>query len=130
MALPNSRTHGLINRFLINYFIRLISHSGTLMETNSAPQALIVLHLNKHTEWLLDLILLDTSLSLFFKVGFIPGDLVDARFNMYILEHGYRWLLRLDNPSGILRFFTPHPIRLSSPTTTWESSSFTHYFAC
>jgi hypothetical protein len=34
---------------------------------------------------------------------YIPGDLIDSRFNNYILEHGYRWLTR--RPHG--SFWSP-----------------------
>jgi hypothetical protein len=34
---------------------------------------------------------------------FIPGDLIDSRFNNYVLEHGYRWLTR--RPHG--SFWSP-----------------------
>ena len=79
------------------------------MKTNLAPQALIAPHLNKYTEWLLGLVFLGVGLSLFFKIGFIPGDLGDARFNLYILEHGYRWLLGLDTSFWNAPFFYPSP---------------------
>jgi hypothetical protein len=44
---------------------------------------------------------------LFFKMGADPGDLGDARFNMYVLEHGYRWLVRLDQSFWSAPFFYP-----------------------
>jgi hypothetical protein len=44
---------------------------------------------------------------LFFKVDQIPGGLDDARFNMYVLEHGYRWLMRLDKSFWSAPFFYP-----------------------
>jgi hypothetical protein len=44
---------------------------------------------------------------MFFRLDRIPGDLGDARFNMYVLEHGYRWLLRLDNSFWSAPFFYP-----------------------
>lgn len=47
------------------------------------------------------------GVTLFFKVDDIPGDLLDARFNMYVLEHGYRWLMRLDNSFWSAPFFYP-----------------------
>lgn len=37
----------------------------------------------------------------------IPGDLGDARFNMYILEHGYRWMAGLDRSFWSAPFFFP-----------------------
>jgi hypothetical protein len=79
------------------------------METNSVSRTLIAPRLNKYTEWLLGLVFLGVGLSLFFKVGFIPGDLGDTRFNMYILEHGYRWLLRLDTSFWNAPIFYPSP---------------------
>jgi hypothetical protein len=47
------------------------------------------------------------GMALFFKVDHIPGDLLDARFNMYVLEHGYRWLVRLDSSFWSAPFFYP-----------------------
>ena len=47
------------------------------------------------------------GLVLFFKFGAIPGDLGDARFNMYVLEHGHRWLMRLDQSFWSAPFFIP-----------------------
>src|SRR5271165_1393643 len=44
---------------------------------------------------------------LFFKVDQIPGDFEDARFNMYVLEHGYRWLVGLDKSFWSAPFFYP-----------------------
>jgi hypothetical protein len=43
----------------------------------------------------------------FFQFDRIPGDLQDARFNMYVLEHGYRWLVHLDNSFWSAPFFYP-----------------------
>ncbi|MBV9645066.1 MAG: hypothetical protein JO334_16000 [Verrucomicrobia bacterium] len=48
-----------------------------------------------------------TGLVMFFKWGAAPGDLGDARFNMYVLEHGYRWLLGLDPSFWSAPFFYP-----------------------
>ena len=48
----------------------------------------------------------------------VPGDLVDARFNNYVLEHGYRWLTgreaQLPSPAdgiylGLLSFYEGPP---------------------
>jgi len=47
------------------------------------------------TEAILGLGLLLVGMLLFFRVDQIPGDFEDARFNMYVLEHGYRWLVGL-----------------------------------
>ena len=49
------------------------------------------------------------GLLLFFPVGNIPGGLSDSRFNMYVLEHGYRWLTRLDKSFWTAPFFYPTP---------------------
>jgi hypothetical protein len=49
------------------------------------------------------------GLLLFFQAGNIPGGLSDSRFNMYVLEHGYRWLMRLDNSFWTAPFFYPTP---------------------
>ena len=47
------------------------------------------------------------GLVLFFKLDADPGDLGDARFNMYVLEHGHRWLMRLDQSFWSAPFFYP-----------------------
>lgn len=49
------------------------------------------------------------GISLFFRVDQIPGNLGDARFNMYVLEHGYRWLRGLDNSFWSAPFYYPAP---------------------
>ena len=49
------------------------------------------------------------GISLFFKVDKIPGNLGDARYNMYVLEHGYRWLAHLDHSFWSAPFFYPAP---------------------
>ena len=46
---------------------------------------------------------------LFFKAGTVPGGLSDSRFNMYVLEHGYRWLMGLDKSFWTAPFFYPTP---------------------
>jgi hypothetical protein len=47
-------------------------------------------------ETILGVVLFLVGMALFFKADQIPGDLGDSRFNMYVLEHGYRWLAGLD----------------------------------
>jgi hypothetical protein len=47
------------------------------------------------------------GLLLFFKIDAVPGDLGDGRFNMYILEHGYRWLMHWDKSFWSAPFFYP-----------------------
>jgi hypothetical protein len=49
------------------------------------------------------------GLALFFKTGAVPGGLSDSRLNMYVLEHGYRWLVRLDRSFWSAPFFYPAP---------------------
>jgi hypothetical protein len=49
------------------------------------------------------------GLLLFFPAGTIPGGLSDSRLNMYVLEHGYRWLRGLDNSFWTAPFFYPTP---------------------
>lgn len=49
------------------------------------------------------------GISLFFRVDKIPGNLGDARLNMYVLEHGYRWLTHLDHSFWSAPFFYPAP---------------------
>ncbi|MFP5239238.1 MAG: DUF7024 domain-containing protein, partial [Acidobacteriota bacterium] len=44
-----------------------------------------------------------------FTPGRIPGDLGDSRFNMYILEHGWRWLTGLDHSFWSAPFYYPAP---------------------
>jgi hypothetical protein len=53
------------------------------------------------------LILCVTGILLFFRADRIPGDAGDARYNMYVLEHGYRWLRHLDTSFWSAPFFYP-----------------------
>jgi hypothetical protein len=41
--------------------------------------------------------------------GMVPGDLGDSRYNLYILEHGYRWLSGRDPSLLSPTFFYPYP---------------------
>ena len=59
------------------------------------------------SEALLGLGLLLVGMFLFFRVDQIPGDFEDTRFNMYVLEHGYRWLAGLDKSFWSAPFFYP-----------------------
>src|SRR5271169_1156304 len=59
------------------------------------------------SETLVAIVLFLVGISLFFKVDQIPGGFDDARFNMYVLEHGYRWLLGLDKSFWSAPFFYP-----------------------
>ena len=59
------------------------------------------------SEAILGLGLLLVGMFLFFRVDQIPGDFEDARFNMYVLEHGYRWLVGLDKSFWSAPFFYP-----------------------
>jgi hypothetical protein len=43
----------------------------------------------------------------------LPGDLVDTRFNIYILEHGFRWISALDQSFWDAPFFYPYPLALA-----------------
>ena len=45
----------------------------------------------------------------YFHLPSIPGDLMDARFNMYILEHGYLWIEGVDRSFWSAPFFYPQP---------------------
>jgi hypothetical protein len=47
------------------------------------------------------------GISLFFRIDQIPGGFDDARFNMYVLEHGYRWVTGLDKSFWSAPFFYP-----------------------
>src|SRR6516225_123977 len=58
---------------------------------------------------LLAVIMFLVGVSLFFKVDKIPGGWGDAVFNMYVLEHGYRWLMHLDSSFWSAPFFYPAP---------------------
>lgn len=49
------------------------------------------------------------GLFLFIHPDRIQGGLVDARFNMYLLEHGYRWLSGLEKSFWSADFFYPAP---------------------
>lgn len=42
-------------------------------------------------------------------LALVPGDLGDARFNNYLLEHFYRWVLGLDKSFWNAPFFYPFP---------------------
>jgi hypothetical protein len=53
------------------------------------------------------MVLFLVGISLFFRFDQIPGGLDDARFNMYVLEHGYRWLTGLDKLFWSAPFFFP-----------------------
>ena len=59
------------------------------------------------SETLVGIVLFLAGISLFFEVGQIPGGFDDARFNMYVLEHGYRWLTGLDKSFWSTPFFYP-----------------------
>jgi hypothetical protein len=54
---------------------------------------------NEHwkNDMLLGITLFLLGIFLVFRADQIPGDLGDARFNMYVLEHGYRWLVHRDS---------------------------------
>jgi hypothetical protein len=58
-------------------------------------------------ETILGVVLFLVGMALFFKANQIPGDLGDSRFNMYVLEHGYRWLTGLDASFWSAPFFYP-----------------------
>jgi len=49
----------------------------------------------------------------------LPGDLIDTRFNNYILEHDYRWITGLDASLWDAPFFYPYP-----QTLTFSDSHF------
>ena len=44
-----------------------------------------------------------------FSLSYFPGDLGDARFNMYILEHGYRCLIGMEEHFWSAPFMYPEP---------------------
>src|SRR6056297_1887251 len=50
---------------------------------------------------------------LYFNPTHIPGDPGDARFNMYVLEHGYRWLTGLEESFWSPAFFYPESMVLA-----------------
>jgi hypothetical protein len=59
------------------------------------------------SETIVAIVLFLVGISLFFRLDQIPGGFDDARFNMYVLEHGYRWLTRLDRLFWSAPFFYP-----------------------
>ena len=59
------------------------------------------------SETLVAIVLFLVGISLFFRVDQIPGGFDDARFNMYVVEHGYRWLMGLDKSFWSAPFFYP-----------------------
>ena len=59
------------------------------------------------SETLVAIVLFLVGISLFFRVDQIPGNFDDARFNMYVVEHGYRWLIGLDKSFWSAPFFYP-----------------------
>src|SRR5271166_6260965 len=59
------------------------------------------------SETLVAIVFFLVGISLFFKVDQIPGGFDDARFNMYVLEHGYRWLTGLDKSFWSAPFYYP-----------------------
>ena len=58
-------------------------------------------------ETILGVLLFLVGMALFFRADQIVGDLGDSRFNMYVLEHGYRWLTGLDKSFWSAPFFYP-----------------------
>src|ERR1700738_2659025 len=44
---------------------------------------------------------------LFFRFDAIPGDIGDTRFNMCVLEHGFRWIKGIDQSFWSAHFFYP-----------------------
>ena len=58
-------------------------------------------------ETLVAIVMFLVGISLFFTVDRIPGGFDDARFNMYVLEHGHRCLLGLDKSFWSAPFFYP-----------------------
>jgi hypothetical protein len=59
--------------------------------------------------WFLAVIVFMVGFLFFFAAGTVPGGLSDSRFNMYVLEHGYRWLMHLDKSFWSAPFFYPAP---------------------
>src|SRR3981081_1739179 len=47
------------------------------------------------------------GVSLFFRFDAIPGDLGDTRFNMCVLEHGFRWIKGIDKSFWSAHFLYP-----------------------
>lgn len=56
---------------------------------------------------LLSVCLFGVGCFLYFSPERVPGDLGDARFNMYVLEHGFRWLKGLEGSFWSPAFFYP-----------------------
>ena len=59
------------------------------------------------SELLLPLLMFLIGSCIFFRADRVPGDLRDSRFNMYVLEHGYRWVTHLDDSFWSASFFYP-----------------------
>ena len=68
-----------------------------------------VMGLRRWCELVLGVALFLVGSALFFKPNQVPGDLGDSRFNMYVLEHGYRWLIGLDPSFWSAPFYYPAP---------------------
>ena len=60
----------------------------------------------------------------FFSNDLIPGDLGDARFNIYVLEHLYRWLVGQDTSLASPEIFYPFPGSLYFSDTHFGSAIF------
>jgi len=77
------------------------------VESQPLPRSLPSPRARWKSETLVAIVLFLVGISLFFRVDQIPGGFDDARFNMYVLEHGYRWLLGLDKSFWSAPFFYP-----------------------
>jgi len=55
---------------------------------------------------------------------FIPGDLGDARFNNYILEHFYQWITQKVPSYWSPQFFYPYPLTLAFSDNLLGSAPF------
>ncbi len=75
------------------------------------------------------LLLLAVSVVVFFipllgGANDVPGDMGDGRFNLYLLEHVYRWLTGLDRSLLSLPIFFPYPYTLGFSDTHAGSAIF------
>jgi hypothetical protein len=54
----------------------------------------------------------------------VPGDLGDSRFNIYVLEHVYRWMIGAEKSLLSLPIFYPYPLTLGFSDTHFGSEIF------
>jgi hypothetical protein len=60
--------------------------------------------------------------------GHVPGDIGDARFNLYLLEHFFRSLCGLDKSFVDAPFFYPWPVTIGFSDTHWGTGLIYSFF--